>query len=376
MKRNLAKVLLLFASCLITFLLCEAAARLVLNPADYLSQDLKPDNILGAVLDTHGGGYDEWGFRNSKVPQAVDVVAIGDSHTFGNCAKMHESWPYVLGQQTGKTVYNLALGGYGPNQYFHLFKTKALGLKPRVIICGLYMGDDFENAYNISYGLDHWAYLRKLPARQVDYNTWEQPRSETWHKQFRTWLSRHSVVYKILFHTSPLARLKGDFQLANAEKLYDSTTTLVVKEKNINEAFLPKSILARIDQTNPAIVEGMRITLELLKEMDAECRKEGIRFIVLVIPTKEMVFSDLLEHNKNVALSDVIDSLIANERSAREKTFQFLSEAGIQNIDSLPFLKQSVHEQLYARTPRDMHPGKNGYRVIAGAVAATLGGKQ
>ena len=30
------------------------------------------------------------GFRNRKVPSSVNIVAIGDSHTFGNCAKMDE----------------------------------------------------------------------------------------------------------------------------------------------------------------------------------------------------------------------------------------------------------------------------------------------
>ena len=34
----------------------------------------------------------------------------------------------------------LAMGGYGPNQYYHLLQTKASGLKLATIICGLYMG--------------------------------------------------------------------------------------------------------------------------------------------------------------------------------------------------------------------------------------------
>jgi hypothetical protein len=74
--------------------------------------------------------YDTWGFRNQKVASSVEIVAIGDSHTFGNCAKMIESWPYVLGRLTGRSVYNMGLGGYGPNQYHYIFKTEALRLKP------------------------------------------------------------------------------------------------------------------------------------------------------------------------------------------------------------------------------------------------------
>ena len=52
------------------------------------------------------------------------------------------------------------MGGYGPNQYYHLLQTKACGLKLATIICGLYMAEDFDNAYRITYGLNYWSSLR------------------------------------------------------------------------------------------------------------------------------------------------------------------------------------------------------------------------
>jgi hypothetical protein len=45
------------------------------------------------------------------------------------------------------------MGGCGSNQYYYLLQTKAFGLKPATIIGGLYMGDDLDNAYRITYGL-------------------------------------------------------------------------------------------------------------------------------------------------------------------------------------------------------------------------------
>jgi hypothetical protein len=73
---------------------------------------------------------------------------------------LNEVWPKVLARLTGKNVYNLAMGGYGPNQYYHLLQTKASGLKLAPIICSLYMGEDFDNAYRITYGLNYWPSLR------------------------------------------------------------------------------------------------------------------------------------------------------------------------------------------------------------------------
>src|SRR6266849_3452406 len=162
----------------VALLLAEFAARIVLNPSDFLKLDVVGDKVLGAVPSPSAlAGFDRWGFRNRKVPETVDIVAVGDSHTYGNTAKMDESWPYVLGRLTGRQVYNMGLGGYGPNQYFQLSNSKALSLKPGMIIWGLYLGDDFENAFSITYGLDHWAYLRQLPPQKVDPDIWETPPS-------------------------------------------------------------------------------------------------------------------------------------------------------------------------------------------------------
>lgn len=372
LKKILLNLSIVAVSSSIGLFLCEFGCRLVLNPADYLSVDLKEDKILGRTMPAGTAGFDAWGFRNREVPKTVDIVAIGDSHTYGNCAKMDESWPAVMGLLTGKGVYNLGLGGYGPNQYYHLFKTRALGLKPRAIVCGLYMGDDFENAFLITYGLDHWSYLREISAGKVNFDIWEAPASPTWHKKIRIWLSGHSVIYKLVFHGPLLGRLKGEAQIKNASRLYDSATTLIVPEKNIREAFLPKNILRNLDQENENIKEGMRITFRLLKEMNEACLQNNIQFLVVVIPTKETVFSEYLEHNSKLPLSDVIDKLLANERIAREKLFKFFGDSNIRYVDTLPALQRSVEHELYTRTGFDMHPNNNGYRVIAGALAESL----
>jgi hypothetical protein len=127
-------------------------------------------------------------------------------------------------------------------------------------------------------------------------------------------------------------------------------------------------MLSRLDQDNPEILEGMRITFELIREMNETCQRQHIRFVVVVIPIKEEVFSDYLEHNPKLPLSDVLDKLLPNDRLARQRTFDFLTESKIPYVDPLPALRSSLGNELYARSATDMHPGKNGYRVIGEAV--------
>ncbi len=373
LKSTLINFSIFVVSIAVALLMADFIARIVFNPADILKLEVVPNDILGAVPSPSSmSGFDKWGFRNREVPETADIVAVGDSHTYGNTARMVDAWPYVLGKLTGEKVYNMGLGGYGPNQYFYLSKTKALTLKPKMIIWGLYMGDDFENAFSITYGLDYWTSLRKLPPQKIDPNIWEMT-SPTMNKKLRIWLSRHSVIYQLAFHTGFGGKLQGEFQIRNATTLYPGlATSLIVPEQNILEAFRPKGMLFGLDQDNPKVREGMRITFGLMKRMDEICKQNHVKFLVVVIPTKETVFSQYLEHNTKVPLNDVIDKLISSERSARSEMFQFLTQNDIAYVDALPALQKSVGQRLYAPTAGDMHPGKNGYRVIAETVAEHL----
>ena len=375
MRKIVLNLVVLLVTAGVALLLCEGAARLVLNPADYLGVGLVHDPILGAVpAPTAKAGFDAWGFRNRAVPSSADIVAVGDSHTFGNTARMEDAWPYVLGQLTGHSIYNLGMGGYGPNQYFYLTNTRALTLKPKMIIWGLYMGDDFDNAYSITYALDHWAYLRQLPAQKADADIWGTAAAPPpWHKRIRIWLSEHSVVYQLLFHASFGGRIQGEMQIRKAADLYPGVATSIsVPDKNILEAFRPQGMLKGLDQNSPTVREGMRITFELIRQMNSICEQNHIQFVVVVIPIKEAVFDDYLEQDPKLPLHDLIGRLLPNEKMAREETFKFLNESHIPYVDALPALKAAREHQLYARTATDMHPGRNGYKVIGEATAEAV----
>jgi hypothetical protein len=131
-------------------------------------------------------------------------------------------------------------------------------------------------------------------------------------------------------------------------------------------------MLRVLDQNDADIREGMRITFDLIVKMTEVCRRNDIEFVVLVIPTKEMVFAEYLEQKPQLSLSNVIDQLLANERQARKETFEFLVNSNIRFIDALPALRNAVSNELYVRTSTDMHPNKNGYRVLAEATLRDL----
>jgi hypothetical protein len=373
-KNTILNCLLIAVACLIGVFIAEVGARLILNPADYLSVTAVPDDQLGMVINSGSKGFDDWGFRNREVPTKSDIVAIGDSHTYGNTAKGSESWPAILENISELSVYNMGMGGYGPNQYFYLFNEKALLLKPKIVLCGLYMGDDFENAFSITYGLDYWSFLREGIWHHVESDIWNTTKNDhsSLFKLLRNYLSRQSLLYRLTVHGPIFGKIKGYIEIRNPVEDEGITTYLIEEDKNIREAFRPINMLNRLNQENPLILEGMRITFNLLNEMKKTSDRHNIEFIVVVIPTKEMVFSDYLENNPGIRLQLVIKELLSNEKMARKQLFDFLQDRGILFVDTLPDLRQNVSNRLYAFTDKDMHPGKNGYSVIAESVYRSL----
>jgi hypothetical protein len=115
--------------------------------------------------------------------------------------------------------------------------------------------------------------------------------------------------------------------------------------------------LAALDLQDPQIRERQRIALEVIRQVHQLALRNGIRFIVLLLSTKELVIS---EQAKALDSSNY-HALIRNEQHA------------IEYIDSLPALQAGLQEgdQPY-HANYDGHPNKVGHRVIAEAVRSYL----
>jgi lysophospholipase L1-like esterase len=106
--------------------------------------------------------------------------------------------------------------------------------------------------------------------------------------------------------------------------------------------------------------------------MNEQARKAKINFVVLLIPTKETVFKNVVNEEK-INIPKTYESLIENEESMWRKTKNFLRTHAILFIDALPTLRKNVQ---YGRQPykwtSDGHPNSIGHRAIAQLVLSEI----
>jgi len=206
---------LILVSTVVALLLGELILRHVVDPGDLLFATLVDDPVLGHRIKPHTTGHDALGFRNAVTPQRVNIVAIGDSQTYGVNAPRNGSWPHQIGVLLREPVYNMALGAYGPLEYLYLAKQEAMKLQPQQLLVGFYFGNDLLDACNVAHQRPFWYSWRELDSPKVCDP--KNPRSSHADpkKRFtavREWLSGHSVLYSLSRITllRPLATLESE----------------------------------------------------------------------------------------------------------------------------------------------------------------------
>ena len=127
----------------------------------------------------------------------------------------------------------------------------------------------------------------------------------------------------------------------------------------------PNYRLVALDLNDSRIREGQRISLEAMRLMQRQAQAANAEFIVLLIPTKELVFKEVLYENV-VDPPKTYQTLIANEEFMWQRTKDFLTDHGILFIDALPALRQRLRSgtQPYAMSS-DGHPNAIGHQAIA-----------
>ena len=380
--------------CLVVFafiaalLIAEGVTRVFIDPVDYLWRHLSYDPVLRYKIEPHSAGHDSRGYRNKYVPERADIVTLGDSQTYGESTPATYSWPSMLGSLTGKETYNMGISGYGPAEYFYLLGNGALEFKPDVVVVGFYLGNDLADTYTAVYTVEHWHYLRKPPgvghgyggddeARADDTPPAEEPtpvkKPLAYELKRRVygaagWFAENSVLYRVVTASYLGDRMRQKMMLDRGEKI----TMLEAREYGIHTGFTPVRRLEALDMDKENIREGLALALGFLGHMNRLAEENGIRFLVVILPTKESVFGEFIEGNTALRYSGEIDRLLRNERRVSEEAESYFKEHGIPYLDLLaPLREAALREEIYPNNYSG-HFNGNGNRVIAESIKRRL----
>jgi lysophospholipase L1-like esterase len=281
------------------------------------------------------GPHDLLGFRNRNIPNIADVIAIGDSQTYGNRTVLAKNWPSQLERMLKDkrpVVYSMATGGWCAVQYLNMF-TNATFFHPRVIVIAFYSGNDPDESVTLAYSVDHWAPLR--PDSNLDLSDkprfpgFPVPPSEQWPVRFKGGL-----------------------------------TTI----------FTPSLRLVSNDVSHATVRAGYQIMEKVAQLMAKSASEVNIHLVLTVIPTKELVYAERVRREGINASADYM-KLVELERANIDHLAQsFKLLQNVEYVDLVEALqKAATTNQLLYPTGTDGHPMEAGNRVIAAALAPAVG---
>jgi hypothetical protein len=367
----------------------------LLNSPDRRAQ--LDDPHLGFRLSPYYPEHDHRGYRNPRSSRNIDVLAIGDSYTYGFAAKSAGAWPRQLEGLTGLRVYNAGVGRYGPCEYEAVLD-ELISLEPKVIVVGLFVGNDLGDAYRAVYyerrcrhlahtdpvinkqlaAEDERASLQELERR----HGWEIPPGQVDNStvaRIKSVASSRSSLYGLLRATRYQIRSSFAAYHATPDEVYRRASELPLRfaysdVHEIRTVFRnPPMFALAVNLEDPRIREGARITEAVLLRMKQKADSIGSRLIVLLIPDKATAYYPVLVQQDSTALPDSFYEYVTLERQVSSRLKLFLRQHGMEVLEVENALADKLIRGVRVFPESDDHHlSTSGYKIVAEVVARPL----
>lgn len=378
------KAILLVLGLIVGFLFLEflatAAAKLKITPPyRTMSPNGVYHDILGYALPPRSfEDTDANGFRNPGVPESADIVTLGDSQTYGFNALSADSWPSKLQKLTGRSVYNMGMGGYGPAQYYYL-ADKALSMHPKLVILGFYAANDMSDACRI-FALDYWKNFAKGKGLDIEdclknlnplvppnaimppRNFLERMRDSARDSSFLMLLKQVPAVSNFISH-------RRDLQWAKESP----NEFFVVDDGTINTIFSVGEPGAKIGFDSSNVKRGAELAQYFLGETAKKIKAAGSELLVVFVPDKPDVLEDYLA-SKGYAIPENYKRNVAFHEEVQKMFTDFFNQLNVPTIDVKSSMVEKIgdKERPMFNNYLDSHPFAIGYEAIAESVAGEV----
>lgn len=362
----LAGVIVVLVTLVLALVLAEVVLRIATPfPVGY-SSNKAVDPDLGYRLSRDFAEADAAGFRNAA-GTGFDVLAIGDSHTYGNNVGPAATWPAVLARDSRLQVYNAGVGSYGILAYHALLQSQRRS-ETRAAIIALYPGNDFapvnSNCQIIREPSEFWQ--QEAAALGLTWPALKKTCAEVGARSLSDWLAAHSAIAG-----ATQAALSGKRELPAGEPRYDFPDGV--------QPLLVERVVQHDRSTDPDSPVTVAMLDNLARMAARWSRVDGIKVGVMILPARERVVYGYFE--KRGRLGELAPEFVAQLQSQIEleqRSAQILTAAGLPWRHALPEVLAAFEAGLAAG--QDFYPGDDdghplaaGYAAYAATAQALLG---
>ena len=285
------------------------------------------------------------GLRTPHQHGPVDVVAIGDSFTFGYGVDEADAWPARLAALTGWSVANLGVSGYGSQSELAVLRSDGLPLQPRLVLWQFF-ANDCEDAslfarWQQSGQPDLYRWLRQTPAAAG--------RTTPAAGRLRGWLHRHVRSYELAKYALGIGGYGSGGYPAFVQ--VDSAALLLD----------PANAARWADFSRAEINHGWQLTCDSLLEAQRTAQATGVRFAVLLAPSKEETYGNRRPRRQARSAGDI--------RGPARRMAAFCRQQGIPCLDLGPLFVSAGQANQALYFPTDAHWNPAGHALAARQIA-------
>lgn len=256
------------------------------------------------------------------------ILVVGDSFSFGLGVKDDETFSKRLetlfqGSGNKYDVINMGVNGYGNDQQLLLLKHEGYKYSPDIVVCQFFVGNDIvDNISAFIHGSSKPYYvmegetlkLKNFPVSLMTLGSDvkpepKEPKGRINIPFLKEFLQKNSYAYIFL-------RLRYNYLL------YLTGVRSGISEEDIEN--------------------GWDVTCAILREMNNLCENDKIRFLVLIVPTREQILG-------------------VESSSTQSKLKEFFIKEGIEYIDLLELM--GGRKDLYFTI--DSHWNREGHKEVA-----------
>ena len=300
------------------------------------------------------------GFCNTKDKSQRDhntIVFIGDSFTWCTAIRPENTFASLLETATGQTTYNLGVPGVGPYEYIELLRRFGLKYTPRIVVMGIYEGNDLRDGIRYQKTVDEW--------RAATASGRETGDTQDGAARASIFKRMKNSSYSLSYIGAALEALSKRFHEEKINFHYRVESSGNTVPMNVTNADIDEVKNARLLGQGKVSLDVWHMAMAEFAKLAREYRFEPI---VIYIPSAYTAYASSV-----VFEDDAVAAAVTSQSGhQREYLAGLARDLGLEFLDLTDFLQEAVLSSPLAYYPANVHLTEQGHALIARALAPRL----